>query len=74
MTDVTVIYIAIGLAYYMRTLVGMFTDLVPPGHGLSLYLSKWWIPPVIIGSIAYHRGYGDGYCNHIKYFQDDLKS
>ena len=58
MTDVTVIYVSIVLAYYMRNLSGPFIDLVPLNHGLSLYLSKWWIPCIIVGSIGYHRGYG----------------
>jgi len=58
MTDVTVIYVSIVLAYYMRNLSGTFIDLVPLNHGLSLYLSKWWIPGIIVGSIGYHRGYG----------------
>jgi exopolysaccharide biosynthesis polyprenyl glycosylphosphotransferase len=57
-TDVIVIYVSIVLAYYMRTWSGTFIDLVPLNHGLSLYLSKWWIPFIIIGSIGYHRGYG----------------
>jgi exopolysaccharide biosynthesis polyprenyl glycosylphosphotransferase len=58
MTDVTVIYVSIVLAYYMRNLSGTLIDLVPLNHGLSLYLSKWWIPGIIVGSIGYHRGYG----------------
>ncbi len=58
MTDVIVIYVSIVLAYYMRNLSGTFIDLVPLNHGLSLYLSKWWIPFIIVGSIGYHRGYG----------------
>jgi exopolysaccharide biosynthesis polyprenyl glycosylphosphotransferase len=57
-TDVIVIYVSIVLAYYMRTLSGAFIDLVPLNHGLSLYLSKWWIPCIVVGSIGYHRGYG----------------
>jgi Undecaprenyl-phosphate galactose phosphotransferase WbaP len=57
-TDVIVIYVSIVLAYYMRTWSGSFFDLVPLNHGLSLYLSKWWIPCIIVGSIGYHRGYG----------------
>ena len=58
LTDVIVIYVSIVLAYYMRTWSGTFIDLVPLNHGLSLYLSKWWIPFIIVGSIGYHRGYG----------------
>jgi exopolysaccharide biosynthesis polyprenyl glycosylphosphotransferase len=58
LTDITVIYASIVLAYYMRTWSGAFIDLVPLNHGLSLYLSKWWIPFIIVGSIGYHRGYG----------------
>lgn len=58
LTDVTVFYVSIVLAYYMRVLSGSFMDLVPLDHGLFLYLSKWWIPLIIVGSIAYHRGYG----------------
>lgn len=58
MTDVTVIYVSIVLAYYMRNLSSPFIDLVPLNHGLSLYLSKWWIPCIIVGSIVYHKGYG----------------
>jgi undecaprenyl-phosphate galactose phosphotransferase len=58
MTDVTVIYASIVLAYYMRTWSGTLIDLVPLNHGLSLYLSKWWIPFIIVGSIGYHKGYG----------------
>jgi hypothetical protein len=58
LTDVTVFYVSIVLAYYMRVLSGSFMDLVPLDHGLSLYLGKWWIPIIIVGSIAYHRGYG----------------
>jgi exopolysaccharide biosynthesis polyprenyl glycosylphosphotransferase len=58
LTDVIVIYVSIVLAYYMRTWSGAFIDLVPLNHGLSLYLSKWWIPFIIVGSIGYHRGYG----------------
>ena len=57
-TDVIVIYASIVLAYYMRTWFKAFIDLVPLNHGLSLYLSKWWIPGIIVGSIGYHRGYG----------------
>jgi Undecaprenyl-phosphate galactose phosphotransferase WbaP len=57
-TDVIVIYASIVLAYYMRTWSGAFIDLVPLNHGLSLYLSKWWVPFIIVGSIGYHRGYG----------------
>ncbi len=56
--DVTVFYVSIVLAYYMRVLSGSFMDLVSLDHGLSLYLSKWWIPLIVVGSIAYHRGYG----------------
>jgi len=58
LTDVIVIYVSIVLAYCMRTWSGAFIDLVPLNHGLSLYLSKWWIPSIIVGSIGYHRGYG----------------
>lgn len=57
-TDIIVIYASIILAYYMRTWLGSFFDLVPLNHGLSLYLSKWWIPFIIVASIGYHRGYG----------------
>jgi exopolysaccharide biosynthesis polyprenyl glycosylphosphotransferase len=57
-TDVIVIYVSIVLAYYMRTWSGTFTDLVPLNHEFSLYLSKWWFPLIIVGSIGYHRGYG----------------
>jgi exopolysaccharide biosynthesis polyprenyl glycosylphosphotransferase len=57
-TDVIVIYISIVIAYYMRTWSRSFFDLVPLNHGFSLYLSKWWIPFITIGSIGYHRGYG----------------
>lgn len=58
LTDVIVIYVSIVLTYYMRTWSGAYIDLVPLNHGLSLYLSKWWIPCIIVGSIGYHRGYG----------------
>jgi exopolysaccharide biosynthesis polyprenyl glycosylphosphotransferase len=58
LTDITVIYTSIVLAYYMRTWSGTFIDLVPLNHGLSLYISKWWIPFIIVGSIGYHKGYG----------------
>jgi hypothetical protein len=58
MTDITDIYALIVLACYMRTWSGTFIDLVPSNHRLSLYLSKWWIPSIIVGSIGYHRGYG----------------
>ena len=58
LTDITVIYASIVLAYYMRIWSGAFIDLVPLDHGLSLYLSKWWIPLIVVGSIGYHRGYG----------------
>jgi Undecaprenyl-phosphate galactose phosphotransferase WbaP len=58
LTDITVIYASIVLAYYMRNLSSTFIDLVPLNHGLSLYLNKWWIPSIIVGSIGYHRGYG----------------
>lgn len=58
LTDVTVIYASFVLAYYMRILSSSFVELVPLSHDFSLYLGKWWIPCAIIGSIAYHRGYG----------------
>jgi undecaprenyl-phosphate galactose phosphotransferase len=57
-TDIIVIYASIILAYYMRTWAGSFFDLVPLNHGLSLYLSKWWIPFTVVASLGYHRGYG----------------
>jgi FlaA1/EpsC-like NDP-sugar epimerase len=58
LTDVIVIYVSIVLAYYMRILFSAFVDLIPLTHGLFLYLSKWWIPCIVVGSIGYHRGYG----------------
>lgn len=57
-TDIIVIYVSIILAYYMRTWLDSFIDLVPLNHGLSLYLNKWWIPFIVVASIGYHRGYG----------------
>lgn len=58
LTDILSVYTAIVLAFYTRIWLGHVFELIPLGHGISLYFIKWWIPLVIIISTMYHRGYG----------------
>ena len=56
--DLASIYISIVLTFYLREFFSNYISLTPLGHGITLYLAKWWMPLVIILSIVYHRGYG----------------
>lgn len=57
-SDILALYVSIICAFYTRALLEGCFSLVPLGHGLSLYLSKWWVIAVVMILIAYYGGYG----------------
>ncbi len=56
--DAAAIMLCLIAAFYSRVWLGSVLALVPLGHDLDTYLSKWWIWVVIILAVAYKGGYG----------------
>ncbi len=56
--DVLSIYLAMALAFCARVWLGGVFDLIPLGHGITVYLYKWWFVAIVVLSIAYYGGYG----------------
>jgi undecaprenyl-phosphate galactose phosphotransferase len=58
LTDIAAIYISIILAFYTRPLFESYMAIIPLGHGLTMYIYKWWIVLIVVLSIAYYGGFG----------------
>ncbi|OPY75952.1 MAG: UDP-N-acetylgalactosamine-undecaprenyl-phosphate N-acetylgalactosaminephosphotransferase [Syntrophorhabdus sp. PtaU1.Bin153] len=56
--DALSICLGLVLAFYGRIWLGNVLDLIPLGHGITMYLGRWWFVAIVIFSIAYYGGYG----------------
>ncbi len=56
--DLIVVCLSLVAAFYVRAWFSPVLNLVDLGHGLSVYLGKWWVYLVVLGAICYYRGYG----------------
>lgn len=57
-SDILALCLSIIFAFYTRAWLEGWLALIPLGHGLFLYLTKWWIVAVVMVLIAYNGGYG----------------
>lgn len=56
--DALSICLALALAFYVRVWLGGVFDLIPLGHGITVYLYKWWLVAIVVLSVAHYGGYG----------------
>ena len=56
--DMIAVIFSFVVAFWAREWISEIFDLLPLGHGLTLYLSKWWIPLIILVTIWFRQGYG----------------
>ncbi len=49
--------LCLAAAFYTRALLEGPLCLIDLGHGLSAYLGRWWIYPIVLGAIWHYRGY-----------------